>query len=802
MCRAYDLRDLEVDAITRSNTSLTWGPYRPNLYVGIRPRFPESLMFGLMWANVDNYENFQDLRHTCEQGEDIKSYGWERFDPRRGGKHVVHDDKMGIDLETDFVKLSGGAHGQWALRVKGRPVQGRSKDLTTAIVLYFGLEGPGSINLSPSIRAKGTSKGIPGDVEIIGQTAELGRFSARITDAGRKNRHPRTGHSLGESRDLTRTSFLAERVAHGDIWRAKEILLQKLQEQIIQSQSLFGSNDLPDPALLFSLPNTELPQANLFYFGKTFEGAFEFDIIYQADNEVADLAPVTVSTISSAIAVLEDDHRTKFDRLFRPTEPFNDSRYVDLGKALISNLLGGIGYFYGSSIVDRSYSASYIEDTENFWENAATQLASKSGTEETPAELLTAVPSRSFFPRGFYWDEGFHLMPIGIWDQDLALEIITSWMNLMDEDGWIGREQILGAEARSKVPAEFTTQYPHYANPPTLFIAIDHFLDRVNGEAEVSRMNEYSPDFQQALGFDDTKPIGSLYLENPELARRYLVELYPKLRKHYDWFRRTQAGEIQLYDREAYSKREGYRWRGRTPEHCLTSGIDDYPRARPPHLGELHLDLHSWIGLMTRLMHKIADYVGESEDAKELQATEIGLLRNLDDLHWSEADQAYCDQTVDEYEENVPVCHLGYISIFPVLLGLLTSDHPHLGSVLRLMRNEDHLWSPYGLRSLSAQDDFYGTGENYWRGPIWININYLALSALFRYYVNVKGPHQVLAQQIYQELRTNVVDTVETEFRRTGIIWEQYDPVTGHGQRTKGFTGWTSMIVNIMAEKY
>lgn len=32
-----------------------------------------------------------------------------------------------------------------------------------------------------------------------------------------------------------------------------------------------------------------------------------------------------------------------------------------------------------------------------------------------------------------------------------SLEILKSWVDLIDEDGWVGREQILGEEARSKV---------------------------------------------------------------------------------------------------------------------------------------------------------------------------------------------------------------------------------------------------------------------------------------------------------------------------------------------------------------
>ena len=43
-----------------SNDSLLWGPYRPNLYFGVRPRIPKSLMTGLLWAKVDSFQGVQN----------------------------------------------------------------------------------------------------------------------------------------------------------------------------------------------------------------------------------------------------------------------------------------------------------------------------------------------------------------------------------------------------------------------------------------------------------------------------------------------------------------------------------------------------------------------------------------------------------------------------------------------------------------------------------------------------------------------------------------------------------------------
>jgi len=44
-----------------TNDTLLWGAYRPNLYFGLRPRIPQSLMTGLMWFGTHDYQSFSSV---------------------------------------------------------------------------------------------------------------------------------------------------------------------------------------------------------------------------------------------------------------------------------------------------------------------------------------------------------------------------------------------------------------------------------------------------------------------------------------------------------------------------------------------------------------------------------------------------------------------------------------------------------------------------------------------------------------------------------------------------------------------
>lgn len=787
-CATADVNDeaiLNTEIARMNNDSLLWGPYRPNLYFGVRPRLPYSLMTGLMWSNVDTYSGPRDnLRFTCEQHQGMAGYGWDEYDTRRGGVQTIHDAGNGIDLTTSFVKVPGGANGgSWAARIKGVPRSDVPEDLKTQILLYVSQDGLGN---ELAVQQDGLDNGFARDVTFNGKSQELGDFKLVITEG--TGEHPQDRSDIDESQDFTKTVVQSFMVPTEFIWQGKSIALRSFSDHISKKveEGLIDKEAPPMPHHTYALPNRP-GNGNGHLIQKIFEGSFEFDILFSSASAGQEL---TSEDVTREIKGTTESFGERFSSVFAPQAPFTADNYIKFGKSMFSNLIGGIGYFYGQHVTDRSYAPEYEEDDEGFWEAAAEARARKQQKLEGPYELFSSVPSRPFFPRGFLWDEGFHLMPIADWDMDLTLEIIKSWYNLMDEDGWIAREMILGDEARTKVPEEFQVQYPHYANPPTLFLVIDEFITKLKKVANgtVSK--------KETLSKEDV--LGTALLDNPSVGLDYLQQLYPLLRRQFFWFKKTQNGDIKSYDREAYSSKEAYRWRGRTPRHILTSGLDDYPRPQPPHPAELHVDLMSWVGLMTKSLINVAETIGMAEDVEEYKKILNAIEHNLDDLHWSEKEGCYCDATIDDYEENELVCHKGYISLFPFLTGLMKPDNPKLGKILDLIGYEDELWSPHGIRSLSKQSEFYGTDENYWRSPVWININYMAVTQLYDV-ATQGGPHQAKAKDLYSRLRKNLVDTVYKSWAETGFAWEQYNPETGAGQRTQHFTGWTSLVVKIMA---
>ncbi|KAF2642248.1 glycoside hydrolase [Massarina eburnea CBS 473.64] len=731
-----------------NNASLLWGPYRPNLYLGIRPRVPDSLLMGLMWGKLLGGE--QDLRHTCEASDGMASYGWSAYDARRGGIQTIEDKGNSIDMTTSFVKKTEGqGAGNWALRVAGKPRKNARAGMKTRVVFYVAMENMDKCK-ECKLEAHATQQGNDQNVESINIHSEhpaLGTAEIRIPRPFDVDGNGKPGDTVVKSMNVPKGEYL---------WRAKSLFVDALNQEnnILSNQ--------PGPG-------------NMHFVSLIFQDSFEFDILYSSS---AAAVAMTSTHLSKELNSTVDDFDSRFDKLFVPRPPFGTEAFVTFGKTILSNLQGGLGYFHGDAKVDLGEDHAFDETTARFWEKTAAARKGHEPELRGPRELLSHVPSRSFFPRGFLWDEGFHLLPVLDWDADLALEVVRSWFSSVDDEGWIAREQLLGAEARSKVPEEFVTQYTNLANPPTLFWIVSRAIDALQGNTEYRGHK-------------------STFLGSQERGRQLVAELYPKMKRHYEWWRKSQAGDVEAHSRPRVNLDEGYRWRGRIPDNNLASGLDDFPRPEPPSISELHVDALSWVGVMAETMAKLARYTNNEADIVTYQAQLRNVRSNLDALHWSEGDKMYCDTFVLD-EKHTFFCPKGYVALFPFLAGFLGTEHAHLNATLDIIRDPKHLWTDFGIRSLSPDSSKYGSGQNYWLGPIWININYLIIERLLDL-AQRGGPLQERCREIYIELRGNVVNTVYNSWKDTGFVWEQYDAATGKGQRTKGFTGWTALIVKIMA---
>lgn len=659
----------------------------------------------------------------------MAGYGWATYDPRKGGVHIVNDTVNKIDLIVQYARLTDYEESEyWGLEVEAIPRPDARDHQTSTIIFYLGSE-----ESSSRVQCGMEHKRSPSQLEVVcdGTASSLHSFKIRIS-------------SDKLYKDAIQTlSIKSVQVPQNSIWQAKSIFIKELED---------GKHMLEDS------PGT----GNLHFVQGSFTGHYKFNVLFSPKVK---FNAMTASSLKAGIDDASSTFNARLTSVFPPQAPFYDEQHREFSKYLLSNLLGGIGYFHGTSKVDSSSISEHGQTLDI--------------EDKGPYPLFSSVPSRPFFPRGFLWDEGFHLQVILDWDMDLALEIFSSWLDTMDENGWIAREQILGPEARSKVPQEFQTQYTDYANPPTLFLVVQEYIRRLEGTV--------------SYGGAPSK-----HLADFEVGKVFLKTVYPKLKRHYDWFRRTQTGNLTSYQTTDAKYHEGYRWRGRTPQHILTSGLDDYPRASVPHPEELHVDAISWIGIMAIVLSNIASSLGNEHDKKKYAKHQSQVLRSIDDIHWSESAQVYCDTTVVEGNRVEQICHKGYISLLPFLVGLVGPNHPHIGAILDIIQDPENLWSDFGIRSLSRKDEFYGTEENYWRSPIWININYMILQKLLEL-AQSSSQSQKRAHEMYTQLRLNLVNTVFKSWKETGFAWEQYNPDTGKGQRTQHFTGWTSLIVKIMA---
>jgi hypothetical protein len=249
----------------------------------------------------------------------------------------------------------------------------------------------------------------------------------------------------------------------------------------------------------------------------------------------------------------------------------------------------------------------------------------------------------------------------------------------------------------------------------------------------------------------------------------FLAELFPRLEMHYAFVRRA-------YDLDNDSLHTGG-----------FMGMDNIPRPGPP--DEEQADLSGWVAFFARDMARIASAIDLTQRA-DFYLAEYDLIRQqVNRQLWDGETGFYYDRNADGF-----LREKSYAGLVPFIAGV--SDEDKTERIIRHLTNAEEFWTPYGIRSLSADSAIYEPGHSStgwknsnWRGPIWMPLNYLLVKRL-----------EETHPEVGYQLRENLIANVEAQWRATGRFWEYYHAETGDGLGADHQTGWTALVANLVHE--
>ncbi|MEX0653854.1 MAG: trehalase family glycosidase [Phycisphaeraceae bacterium] len=360
-------------------------------------------------------------------------------------------------------------------------------------------------------------------------------------------------------------------------------------------------------------------------------------------------------------------------------------------------------------------------------------------------------PARLHYASQWWWDEAFHT---------LVLRHLRG----------------IGDAVYEPLANFFKAQAPDGAIPGFLNFGLD-------GDAEaMARASAKAMPMQPAvIGL-----VMDLLREKPgwPTSPQRLRALYEPLRRWGEW----NLGPARDIDRDGLSEYDVWhntsgdqspRWDGQKvdPNHAMADPM------RPTEA----VDHNVWLSLLWENLAAMADALGASDDAEAHRQRAARTMQLIDERMWDETDGFYYDidgQTHRKIRVKTPY------GFMPLL-----SKHARADRVDRLVQehllNPATFWCRWPLPSVSLDHPAFDP-VNMWRGPTWVNVNWMVIEGLLR-----QG-YDEPARQLARRTVEMVGPRYEGGRRvRSPRIWEWYHPHTGEPLGNCQY-GWTSLVVDLI----
>jgi len=206
--------------------------------------------------------------------------------------------------------------------------------------------------------------------------------------------------------------------------------------------------------------------------------------------------------------------------------------------------------------------------------------------------------------------------------------------------------------------------------------------------------------------------------------------------------------------------------------HPFSSGLDDSP-LWDDGMPVTAPDLNTYLCLQAESLARMAELIGKPDEAVEHRAEADRIAKRMMETLWSEADGAFLALHAGE-----PVAVMTPFSLLPLWTGRL--PEAVVERLIQHLTNPETFWTRWPLATVAANDPKFDA-QQMWRGPTWVNINYMFVEALER----------AGRQELARSLRRKTLDLIKLH----GDIFEYYNPLTGdHPPKAAPIFGWTSAV--------
>ncbi|MHB8996220.1 MAG: amylo-alpha-1,6-glucosidase [Armatimonadota bacterium] len=227
------------------------------------------------------------------------------------------------------------------------------------------------------------------------------------------------------------------------------------------------------------------------------------------------------------------------------------------------------------------------------------------------------------------------------------------------------------------------------------------------------------------------------------------VRLYDGLAAYIRWFLKNR-------DRNNNGLYEWLKNEEDTLCHCGESGLDNSPRFDQCGIDD-HVDLCCMLYNEMEVLSKMAVICDRFDEALQWKTQAAELARLVNERMWDEETGFYYDLRADG--THLPLKTV--VGFLPLWAGIATREQAR-----RLMAHymdPREFASEFPVPTVAMDEPSFS--DDMWRGPAWINMNYLIFRGLLHYGLVAEA----------NDLRARTLKEIQRWYEETGAIYEYYD---------------------------